>query len=147
MTRATVREIDGQLVLDDPDALAVALAVAKHNCRFLLAANRERVPYFVQRMAALGRSPSDVVVVLANVDDALGRELADSLMTSFDWQAIRARGELPCARGLAGRAGVQAFLDTFDRQAADKLREVAWLAVVVVDHGVAEVYAAGAVLP
>lgn len=137
--RAVVREIDGKLVLDDPDAMAVARAVAKFNCGDTLKANADRVEHFRRRAVELGRTPTELVIVLLNVDDGNGRALADVLMPGFDWQAIRDRGEVPFARGLAGREGVQKALDVIDKEAADKLRAMTILAVVIVDHGVAEV--------
>ncbi len=140
--RATVREIDGKLVLDDPDALAVMRAVAKHNCRNTYEAQGERVLHFQARAVQLGKTPADVVIVLINVDDPHGRLMADALMPGHDWQAYRDRGEVPFARGLAGREGVQNMLRIFDAEAADKLSgyDATAVAVVVVDYGVAEVY-------
>ena len=61
-------------------------------------------------------------------------------MPGHDWQSYRDRGETPFARGLAGREGVRSFLEMIDREAMEKLRSFDGLAVVVVDHGVAEVF-------
>jgi hypothetical protein len=138
-TRATVREIDGQLVLDDPDAVAVVNAIERHNCRRLFEINAERVRHFRQRAKDRGLTADDVVVALLAVDDPHGGQLAEVLMPGFDWQSIRDRGEVPIARGLAGRAGIQSALEMFDPQAAAKLREATEVAVVAVDCGVAEV--------
>jgi hypothetical protein len=63
-------------------------------------------------------------------------------MPGTDWQAIRDRGETPFALGLANRPGIQEILDQIDKEAADKLRGMAGIAVVVVDHSVAEVFLA-----
>lgn len=138
--RATVREIDGQIVLDDPDAVAMIRAVAKHNCRNTFDMNADRVTHFVRRIAERQLSPADVVIVLLNVDDRNGALIANGLMPVHDWQAYRDRGEIPFARGLAGRDGIQGVLELFDAEAAAKLRDAAGIAVVVVDHGVAEVF-------
>jgi hypothetical protein len=138
--KATVREIDGQLVLDDPDALAVVRVAAKRNCRGTLELNNDRVRHFQQRVVDLGRSAADTVIVLLNVNDPNGGALADILMPGHDWQAYRDRGEVPLARGLAVREGIQTALDLLDREAADKLRASETVVVVVVDHGVAEVF-------
>lgn len=140
--RAKVVEIDGQLVLDDPDALAMIQAVGKHNCKGTLDMNADRVMHFKNRIEEKGLSSSDAVIVLLNVDDANGAMLADVLMPGFDWQEIRDRGEVPFARGLADRNGIQESLGFFDNDAATKLRDMTDVAVVVVDHGVAEVFAA-----
>jgi hypothetical protein len=138
--RATVRKIDGQLVLDDPDAMAMVRAVSKHNCRGTLDVNADRVVHFKQRMSDRQLTPSDVVIVLLNVDDVHGGPLADILMPGMDWQEIRARGEVPFARGLVGRDGIQKVLEAFDLEAAAKLKDMTDVAVVVVDHGVVEVF-------
>ncbi|KKT17798.1 MAG: hypothetical protein UV98_C0001G0001, partial [Parcubacteria group bacterium GW2011_GWB1_43_6] len=59
-----------------------------------------------------------------------------------NWQEIRDKGEVPFARGLAMREGIQEVLGTFDKEAATKLQSMRDVAVVVVDHGVAEVFTA-----
>jgi len=89
-----------------------------------------------------GRSPSSVVIVLINVDDVHGGPIAEALMPGHDWQEYRDRGELPVARGLAGREGIEAVLADFDKEAAVKLKVTKGIAVVVVDHGVAEIFGA-----
>lgn len=144
---AVVREIDGQLVPEDPTAVAVIAVVEQHNrmsakqqCRATLDANRGRVEHFTVRIAERRMSPDEVVIVVIRVDDDHGGPLADALMPGTNWQEFRDRGEEPFARGLAGRDGIQEILTLFDPEAAAKLRETS-VAVVVVDHGVAEVFA------
>lgn len=140
---AVVREIDGQLVLDDPQALAVFRTVNKANCRNTFDINLDRVAHFKGRMTERGLSPDDVVIVLVNVDDVNGGPLADALMPGTDWQQFRNQGQVPFARGLAGRPGIQEILAAFDKEAAEKLEAMPGTsAVVVVDHGVAEVFPA-----
>jgi len=138
---AMVREVDGQLVLDDPQGLEVVRAVAKHNLKWLIEANTERVAYFKNRIKDLGKTSDDVVIVL-HVDDPQAGLLADLLMPGHDWQAYRDRGEVPVARGLAGRLGIQEALDNLDPEAGEKLRKSTSVAVVAMDFGVAEVYPA-----
>lgn len=140
--RAVVREIGGQLVLDDPDALAVMQAVAKANCEQTLSMNADRVAHFKRRATDLGKTPADVVITVINVDDVNGGLIAEAFMPGHDWQEIRDRGEVPFARGLAKREGIQEILATFDEEAATALQAMNTLAVVVVDHGVAAVFAA-----
>lgn len=141
-TGAVVREVDGQLVLDDPVAVAVISAVEKHNCRNTLDLNADRVEHFKRRLTERGMSPDQAVIVLLNVDDVHGGPLADILMPGHNWQEIRDKGEIPFARGLAMRDGIQEALGAFDKDAATKLQSISDVAVVVVDHGVAEVFAA-----
>jgi|SRR5580698_2224920 hypothetical protein len=138
--RATVREIGGQLVLDDPDAVAVATAAAKHNCKVTVDLNAERVEYFRHRVRERGLEPSAVVIVLLNVDDRHGGLLADALMPGHNWQEYRDRGEVPYARGLAMRVGIRGFISDIDKEAAAKLDAISGIAVVVVDFGTVEVF-------
>ncbi|MFA6918921.1 MAG: hypothetical protein WC244_02270 [Patescibacteria group bacterium] len=141
--QAVVREVDGVLVLDDPVALAFIQAVCKNNCRATLKMNTERVEHFKCRVAELNKSPEEVVIVVVNVDDVHGGPLAEALMPGYNWQEIRDCGEIPFARGLAMREGIQGMLDILDQEGSGKkLREMAGVAVVVVDHGVTEVYEA-----
>lgn len=139
---AVIREVNGQLVLDDPVAMAVIHAVEKHNCRNTLELNADRVEHFKRRLTERGMTPDQAVIVLLNVDDVHGGPLADALMPGHNWQEIRDKGEVPFARGLAMRDGIQEALGAFDKDAATKLQNMSDVAVVVVDHGVAEVFAA-----
>lgn len=134
----------------DEQAAAVARAVEKYNCRTLLKLNAGRVRHFIQRVRELGFSNSPdsgvtvgvpVVVVLINVDDPHGRPIAEALMPDTDWQPFRDRGETPVARGIAMRAGILQALSLFDSEAAAKLGAMSELAIVVIDRGVAEVFA------
>ena len=141
-TGVVVREVDGQLVLDDPVAVAIISAVEKHNCRNTLELNADRVEHFKRRLTERGMTPDQAVIVLLNVDDIHGGPLADALKPGHNWQEIRDKGEVPFARGLAMRDGIQEALGAFDKDDATKLQSISDLAVVVVDHGVAEVFAA-----
>ena len=147
--RARVRMVDGVLVLEDPDAEGMIAAVEAHNhglsaaaCRRLLADSQDRVRHFSSRAEARGLSLADVVIVLSVVDDPAGGRLAEALMPGHPWDEIRARGEVPVARGLAGREGVQEFLDSLFPGAGAALRAEPGLAVVVIDGGVAVVESA-----
>lgn len=140
---ATVEEgPNGEIILNDPMGLAVARAVEKHNCRLTFEANADRVSHFRNRCIERGDDPASVCIVLANVDDPHGGILAEALMPGFDWGPIRAKGEVPFARGLANRQGVHQFLTLVDAQASFKLAAFSTdpLPVVVVDHGVCEVF-------
>jgi hypothetical protein len=141
---AQVREVDGLLVIDDPDAVAVIAAIGKVNCTGTLEHQRERVEYFKGRMAARGFGPKDVVIVLLNVNDDYGGAVADVLMplSGAAWDEMRARGEIPFARGLADRTALTEIVSEFDPDCAAKLRGISGVAVVVMDHGVVEVFPA-----
>ena len=139
---ATVREVNGELVLDDPTALSVVRAVGKHNCRATAELNADRILHFARRAAERGLLPKDVAIVVINMDDPFGSDVGDALMPGHDWQAYRDRGEVPFARGLAGRDGIQGILDMVDQDAAAKLHRLE-TAVVVFDHGTVEVFETG----
>jgi spore cortex formation protein SpoVR/YcgB (stage V sporulation) len=140
--RSYVTSVDGQLVLVDPDAYAMAQAIAKRNCVGTFEGQKERVAHFVRRAKELGKSPSDVLITLINVDDPQGRPLADALMPNHDWDSIRATGATPYARGLAMRGGLQSVIDETDKEAGQKLRATPGFAVMVVDFGTIEIFAA-----
>jgi hypothetical protein len=138
---ATVyKDENGQLILDDPAAVGMMLAVARHNCRRTAELQQDRIRHFSQRITELGHSPEFAVITLINVDDPNGQPIAEMLMPGNNWQALRDRGEVPFARGLARRDGIQDILGIFDVDAQNKLASIQGVAVVVVDHNVADVY-------
>mgnify|MGYP001570022490 CR=1 FL=1 len=147
--RAVVRNVNGKLVLDDPDALAMIRVVEAHNrreakkaCKDSFDMNSDRVRHFVGRIEARGLPTRDYVIVLLNMDDEHGQPLGDILMPGFDgWAAIREKGEIPFARGLASFEFIHSSLSLFDDEAATCLfLHPNDINVVVVDHGVAEVF-------
>ena len=135
---------DGQTYIDNSDGLAVtrAKAVCKRNCQITLKMHSDRVEYFRRRAIERGEPDSETIIILANVDTPYGYYLAEQLMPGNEqqWQKYRDLGQVPFARGLAKRSGVQNFLRKIDLVAANKLEAHTGLAVVVVDHGVAEVF-------
>lgn len=143
MKMPVVREENGRLVLDDAAAVAVARVVAKKNCEGTLREpeTAERVRHFTRRAKQLGLSPAEVVIVVLNVDDPHAGAIAEALMPTTDWSHIRALGAIPFARGLCTRA-VLDVVATFDPEAAARAAAIDGLLVVVVDHGVAEVFPA-----
>lgn len=144
--RATVRHVGGRLVLDDPDAVALFRAIGKIDCRKTVRSQADRVEHFVRRIAERGADPAEWIVVIINVDDPIGSQLADAFMPGQDWSEMRARGEIPFARGLAGRGGLQEILDaSSDPDEGAKLRAISGVAIFVVDHGVMAVFSAAEV--
>ena len=141
-TIATIREVDEQIILDDPQALEFINAIKSHQCFETLKLHSERVVHFKKRVKELNRTPDDTVLTIANVDDEKGALFTQMLMPNIDWQVFRDRGEIPFSRGLAVREGVQDFLDTVDPKVADKLRSWKGLAVVIVDHDTFEIFPA-----
>lgn len=101
----------------------------------LLRANAQRIAHFRDRLLARQLDAAEVVIVVIDVDDRQGAVLAEHLMPGHDWDAYRARGEVPVARGLAGRAGVEDFVAHIAPPAAAELRAVRGPAVVVIAGG------------
>jgi len=147
LPQAYVKEVDGQLVLIDPVAAGVLQAINQYNgsnCRHTLEIQLERVVHFTRRIRELRKNPAEVTIVLLNVNDPWGGAMAEILMPGHDWKPYRDRGEVPFARGLAGREGLQGVLDEIDPKEGAKLREAGpVVTVVVMDHGVVEVFKKG----
>lgn len=106
----------------------------------LLSEYEARLAHFARRARALGRDPSELVIVLLEVDDAVGGALAEALMPGHDWGPIRARGERPVALGLAGKRGVAEVVSrVWGAEWASKLDDVPAASVavcVIADMGV-----------
>jgi len=140
--RAVVKEVNGQLILDDPDAHAMAKAIDKLNCKTTLNLSADQVAHYQKRAVELSHTPETIVIAIIHVDDNHGGPLAETLMPNGNWQEFRDRKEKPLLRGLVGREFMQDALRFFDQEAADKLRTMQELAVVVIDFNVAEVFTA-----
>ncbi len=138
--RARIVEVDGKLVLEDPEAMAVISVVNKRNCKISFDKNLDRIDHFKKRMEAHNKNPEEMVIIILSVDDVYGGALTDILMPNFNWQEIRDRGEKPFARGLASRNFIQQGLNLIDKEAAKKLKETEGMVAVVFDFGVAEVF-------
>jgi len=134
--RTTVFVVSGQIVIDDP----FIRTLNKQKCYDTYVLNKDRVEHFRQRVVDRELTPDEVVIVVINVDDINGGPIADILMPGFNWQEIRDQGQIPFARGLATREGMQEIITYFDAEAGEKIRSKKDLAVVVVDHGVAEIF-------
>ena len=135
-----VKEIDGKLVLIDPEAVAIINAINKINCKAAFDINADRIEHFKRRIDELGKTPQEVIIGIISVDDEHGEVIADLVMPGVNWQEFRDRGEKPFARGLILRSFMQKELELFDPEAADKLKNSEGVLAVVVDCGVAEIY-------
>ncbi len=138
--RATVKEVDGELIIDDPVALAVIRTLGKFDCKKTYDAQLERILHFRKRVTELEKTSEEVVIVVINVDDPYGGPFAEVLMPNTNWQEFRDKNEIPYARGIVFREPVQEYLETFDDEAAKELSESKKLAVVIIDHGVAAIF-------
>lgn len=123
-----------------PVEYSIIRAVERENVRRMLVVTQlKRVGHFEGRLRELGLSSADYLIVVLNVDDGNGAALADVLMPGHDWSEIRARGEIPFARGLASRPELQKALDG---DAATELSAIDGTAVLVMDRGIITAFAA-----
>lgn len=104
---ATVRKVNGQLVLDDPIAYAVMTVVERYN---LYQADLEAVQRLEARAKEKGGTGAGFTVIVIDVDVYPG--IVEGLMPGHDWEQYRARGEKPVARGLVPRAALVGLLET-----------------------------------
>ncbi len=137
---AYVTKVDGQTVLVDPIAYSVMTAIAKENCYNTLKLNADRIDYFKNRIVEKGLNPEEMAIVVINVDARHGARIAELLMPNFNWQEIRDKGEVPSARGLVYKNSMKEIINAFDTEAAKKISGGTGTIVIVVDHGVAEVF-------
>lgn len=138
---ARVLEVDGQIVLDDPDGLALIDVVAKHNCRHTFELHKDAVAHFKNRITELGLASAQVAIVVLNVEDPCGGRMALALMPKSEalWAEIRGRGETPFARGLAERAGIEEVVKNLDPGCWERMRTMETV-VMVMDHDTVEVF-------
>ena len=139
-----VKEINGQIVLEDPAALGMIEAIEAHNKSLIVNSyelNAERIEYFKNRIEEKDLSIDEYVVIVANVDDPNGGAIADMLMPGYDWQAIRDLGQVPFARGLTTKAFMIHALEYINPAAAEQLKEITNRKIaVVVDYKTAAIY-------
>lgn len=138
--KTVVHVVDGKIVLEDPIVVAIIQVNGKACCKETFDLNADRIEHFKNRITEKGLDSKDVVIVVINVDDPHGGPIADALMPNFNWQEIRDRDEIPFARGIAMREGIEKIINGFDKAASKKLKKTTGVAVVVVDHGVAEIF-------
>jgi hypothetical protein len=140
-TARIIQADDGTLILDDPDALAMVTAVERYNCRATFQEQEERIRHFARRIQERGTTKEAYVIVVLNVNDMFGGVLAEKLMPGHDWQPIRDLGQTPFARGLCLRPWLQNVMEIYDAELGAKLAAITdHPAVLVADHGVAEVF-------
>lgn len=137
---AYVTVIDGKTVLIDPVGYAFMKAVNKNNCEVTFDLNADRIQYFKNHITEKELDPKTIVIVIINVDAPYGFEIAEALMPGYDWQQFRDKGEIPFARGIVMKEGIIEMIAVFDLEASKKISLVEGIPVIVVDHGVAEVF-------
>lgn len=138
------RVVDGVLVLDDPDALAMMTAVARANCMETLRLHAQRTAYFRRRIVERGGTAQTMAIAVINADAPMGEQFATACGMPDGWTfPIRAARQTPFARGIVERAGLQDLLDHLEIDSAAMLRRCAGLALFVVDHGITAIVDSG----
>lgn len=138
--QAYVKVVDGKTVLIDPVAYAIMKAINKSNCESTYLNNLERIQHFKNRIEEKKVNPEGYAIVIINVDAPYGGEIAESLMPGHDWQQYRDQGQTPMARGLVHKKPMTEIINLFDNEASLKINTITGVPVVVVDHGVAEIF-------
>jgi len=138
--QAYVTIIDGKTVLIDPMGYALIQAVNKINCENTYISQIDRIEHLKNRITEKELDPKTVVIVIINVDSPYGPEIAEALMPGHDWQQYRDRGEIPFAKGLAIKERMTEMIATFDKGASEKMTSMKEIPVMVIDHGVVEIF-------
>lgn len=148
---AFVEEKNGELILNDPVAEGIMIAVASHNkrvgkenCRIVYEdpEQQERIKHFAERIRQRELNQREVVIVLISVDDIYGKPLVNHLMPGMDqmWQDFRNKGQKPFARGIVMRKEMEEIVSSIDNEAGVKLKEHKGIAVVVIDSGTVDIF-------
>jgi len=98
------------------------------------------IEYFKNKITEKNLNPKDFTINLINVDTPYGEEIAHILKPDFDWQPIRDKGETPFVRGLVMKEDMVNIISFFDKEASAKIDQISGIPVVVVDHGVVEIF-------
>ncbi len=131
---------NGKIVLIDPTAHALMQAVNKHNCENTYLAQLDKINHFKNRITEKELDPQSVVINIIHVDARYGFEIAEMLMPGHDWQQYRDKGEEPFASGISLKEGIIEIIATFDKEAAEKLKQMKEIPVVVINYGVVEIF-------
>lgn len=116
---------------------AGARAVERHQIRVLMYNDhRDAIARFVKRFDQGRCDRKEFMIIVANVDDPCGTELANDLMRGVDWSSIRAKGQVPYARGVVTRSAYQDMFDSHFPDVAAELRAIRGVAVFVCDNGI-----------
>lgn len=111
--------------------------------------NEVRLGELAHRAIQRGMGINDFVTVCIDVDDPSWRNLVDELMPDHDWDAYRARGEKPIARGTV-QASIVGYLSEVVPDIAPALKgnlPPGKARVVVMGNGGASVYHVTAIQP
>ncbi len=131
---ATIHKINEMLPLNDTSV------VNKNNYRHVFKPYSNRIERFRRHAKELNGPTGHVIILLLNVDDINGGPLSRMILPKHKWEEARSRKEKPFIRGLFTKELLCKKLDIVNTEAAEKLRDVTRLAIVVVDFNVIEIF-------
>jgi len=126
---------DDPIARVDGDLVFMLAAIASANLLGAARLHSERIRHFQNRMAVLGRSAADTIITVLNGDDPIGAKIASLLMPPGWDTEFRACGQIPYARGLAERVGLEALMNQAAPTVAALMAEITGVIVLVADHG------------
>lgn len=131
--------IDISRIALDPESKEVA----KELCLQRLEECEDMLEGMKLQIAAEKLTCKDVVILLANADDAIGKHFVPALNLENELRLIRDEGAVPIVATAADRAGMQQALEQWDKSAAHTLRSIPnHSAVIVFDYGAIAVFLA-----
>ncbi len=134
--KATVHRIDARLPMNNKSA------VNKNNCHNILVSHADEIARFKRHAKELSGPTEHVTILLLNVNDVNGRPLSKKLLPKHNWDAANKRQEKPFIRGLFTKELLCKKLDIINKEAAEKLKDMTSMAIVVVDYNNIEIFAA-----
>lgn len=115
-------------------------AMQKAACKNTFALNKEKIGFYKKMTEERSLSPKEFVIVVVNADDVIGGKFAEYFVPDTNWDVLRKNGNIPFASGIVMKKGMADIIQLFDTETSKKLREKSDMSVVIIDHGVAEVF-------
>lgn len=123
------RDKNGDFVLYDDAALGAYQAISNVNKKRAFFNSKNAIyelSSFVKEKIATIQERGTVdsqCIVLIDVDDNMGSQLADVLMPGYDWDQYRVQNQRPVARGIVSMAFIEEIMRTLEGHVLD-CREV-----------------------
>ena len=141
-SQLTLREINGEFILYEPELNAEIERINKQNCEDLYNIYTDKINKNIEYILNNEMSHNESVIFLANADDINGSKITNILLPDHDWSLVRDKGHKPVLCGYMNRTDIQAFLDIIDENTAQKLREATGMSIIVIDSETTELFEA-----
>lgn len=142
MTQHTLK-FQPKIAFDDPVVIAIDLNIDRSNrkiaCKKVAKMHKATIKKLRDRVIEMRKSPAELAIVIANVEDDNGGDIAEMLMPGHDWGKALEKDKAVFAIGLADRKAIEHVIRFIDEEAADRLSVAFSTRVIVVDYGVAEI--------